>query len=247
MSYPLSADVRKQCSQQIARLQKLCTNMNILRPSNTCEDARPKEECAALVAKRQCDDEYRAKMCCKSCVQVNSGASFDVTVLPNITSTHGAPVFTNLFFNSLLTAVRANTWLTEKEFVQHPESTTDLPVPKELRVSSWPFERGIAITNLTNSSFSFLLAIVISIALAFVPPTFALFIVREKEFKQRHQQSVSGLSPVVYWLSNFAYDFSMLMIILLLTLVTFAIAQVSRGTRGWSWNRRDLAACVIIV
>ena len=219
-----------QCLTQLGLLNGFCEEKGILRPLLTCEDAFL-GECAALVANGQCNDEFRAKLCCNSCRQMNSGSSFDVTVLPNASSTHGAPVFTNLFLNSLLKAIGADSSATDHEFVQHPETSTDLPVPDELRVSSWPFPRPISFTNLSNASYAFLLGIIISIALAFVPPTFALFIVREKEFMQRHQQAVSGLSPTIYWLSNFTYDFLALIAVLTITFICFAIAQV-HGGRG---------------
>ena len=115
----------------------------VLKPPNTCTDAFPKQ-CATLAANRQCGDQYRAKVCCASCKKMNSGGSFDVTVLPNRTSIHGAPVFTNLFFNSLLTAMRADPAKTGIEFAQNPDKTTTLPVPAELRVSSFPFDPPIA-------------------------------------------------------------------------------------------------------
>ena len=44
-------------------------------------------------------------------------------------------------------------------------------------------------------------------AYAFIPASFALFIVREREMKQKHQQNVSGLSLSAYWFSSFLWDF----------------------------------------
>ena len=65
--------------------------------------------------------------------------------------------------------------------------------------------------------------------LFFVPPTFALFVVREKEFKQKHQQYVSGLSPMVYWLSNFTYDIVALLMVLVMVVILLAAFSVSSG------------------
>ena len=36
---------------------------------------------------------------------MSSGGGFDVTVMANVTTTHGAPVFIQLFLNSLLAAI----------------------------------------------------------------------------------------------------------------------------------------------
>ena len=227
LSLAIPSDVYSQCSEELNLLREFCEDKGVLQALPTCEDAFS-GECVTLVANGQCKDAFRAKLCCNSCRRMNSGGSFDVTVLSNASSTHGGPVFMNLFFNSLLKAIRTDPSLADHEFVLHP-NFVDLPVPAELRVSSWPFPRPISFTNLSNASFAFLLGIIISIALAFVPPTFALFIVREKEFKQRHQQAVSGLSPTIYWLSNFTYDFIALVALLTITFLCFVIAQVSGG------------------
>merc|ERR1711871_883466 len=44
------------------------------------------------------------------------------------------------------------------------------------------------------------------LALPFVPASFITYIVREKEVKAKHQQMVSGIGVVSYWLSNFLWD-----------------------------------------
>lgn len=44
------------------------------------------------------------------------------------------------------------------------------------------------------------------LALPFVPASFITYIVREKEVKAKHQQMVSGVGVVAYWLSNFLFD-----------------------------------------
>merc|ERR1711871_1278666 len=44
------------------------------------------------------------------------------------------------------------------------------------------------------------------LAIPFVPASFITYIVREKEVKAKHQQMVSGVGVVAYWLSNFIWD-----------------------------------------
>ncbi len=46
----------------------------------------------------------------------------------------------------------------------------------------------------------------IMLALPFVPASFITYIVREKEVKSKHQQMVSGVGVVAYWLSTFLWD-----------------------------------------
>ena len=46
----------------------------------------------------------------------------------------------------------------------------------------------------------------IMLAIPFVPAAFITYIVREKEVKAKHQQMVSGVGVVAYWLSTFIWD-----------------------------------------
>ena len=43
--------------------------------------------------------------------------------------------------------------------------------------------------------------------MSFVPASFVVFLVMERTTKAKHIQFVSGLSPVLYWLSNYIWDF----------------------------------------
>ena len=51
------------------------------------------------------------------------------------------------------------------------------------------------------------IAIFVIIAMSFVPASFVVFLVMERTTKAKHIQFVSGLSPVLYWLSNYIWDF----------------------------------------
>ena len=49
-------------------------------------------------------------------------------------------------------------------------------------------------------------AIFVIIALAFVPASFVVYLVEDRVSKSKHLQLVSGLNPVVYWVSNYLWD-----------------------------------------
>ena len=206
----------------------------------TCEDDASGSYCEQLAkTPRPCEVASAAKMCCKTCKRYQSGNSFDVTVLTNASSVHGAPVFTNLFFNSLLKSIRDDASVGENEFVQDPSSTTDLPVPEELRVSNWPFPKADSFTALMSAISALALALLMSMGILNVPPNFGVFVAREIEFKQKHQQYVSGLSPLVYWLSNFTYDMFSMTIVLAVFIILILAFEVSTKIEGRVRGRRE--------
>ena len=49
-------------------------------------------------------------------------------------------------------------------------------------------------------------AIFVIIALAFVPASFVVYLVEDRVNKSKHLQLVSGLNPVVYWVSSYLWD-----------------------------------------
>ena len=51
-----------------------------------------------------------------------------------------------------------------------------------------------------------MIAIFVIIAMSFVPASFVVFLVTERASKAKHLQFVSGVDPVIYWLSNYAWD-----------------------------------------
>lgn len=51
-----------------------------------------------------------------------------------------------------------------------------------------------------------MIAIFVIIAMSFVPASFVVFLVTERASKAKHLQFVSGVDPVIYWLSNYVWD-----------------------------------------
>ena len=49
-------------------------------------------------------------------------------------------------------------------------------------------------------------AISVILALSFVPPSFVLYLIRERARGAKHLQRMTGVSGVTYWLSTFCWD-----------------------------------------
>ncbi|TSK13580.1 Retinal-specific ATP-binding cassette transporter [Bagarius yarrelli] len=61
------------------------------------------------------------------------------------------------------------------------------------------------VTVLTTSVDA-VVAICVIFAMSFVPASFVLYLIQERVTKAKHLQFVSGVSPLVYWLTNFFWD-----------------------------------------
>ncbi|XP_071811381.1 phospholipid-transporting ATPase ABCA1-like isoform X2 [Apostichopus japonicus] len=61
---------------------------------------------------------------------------------------------------------------------------------------------------------------------AFVPAGFVIYIITERVNNAKHLQIVSGVNPVIYWLSTFSWDLVNFLIPMLLTIVIFFICQL---------------------
>ncbi|XP_022097183.1 ATP-binding cassette sub-family A member 1-like isoform X2 [Acanthaster planci] len=64
-------------------------------------------------------------------------------------------------------------------------------------------------------------AIFVVFALAFVPASFVVFLVTERESKSKHLQFVSGISPTTYWVSTLLWDLMNFLIPVVLTILVF--------------------------
>ncbi|NXG55009.1 ABCA4 protein, partial [Hemiprocne comata] len=61
------------------------------------------------------------------------------------------------------------------------------------------------VTVLTTSVDA-VVAICVIFAMSFIPASFVLYLIQERVTKAKHLQFVSGVSPVIYWLTNFMWD-----------------------------------------
>ncbi|XP_019712472.1 retinal-specific ATP-binding cassette transporter-like isoform X2 [Hippocampus comes] len=89
-----------------------------------------------------------------------------------------------------------------------------------LPTSAKPIEFGITAINhplnltkeqlsevtVLTTSVNAVVAICVIFAMSFIPASFVLYLIQERANKAKHLQFVSGVSPFIYWLSNFFWD-----------------------------------------
>uniref|UniRef100_A0A2P2LAL7 ABC transporter A family member 1 isoform X1 n=1 Tax=Rhizophora mucronata TaxID=61149 RepID=A0A2P2LAL7_RHIMU len=114
--------------------------------------------------------------------------SLSYTVLHNNTCQHAAPTFINVMNAAILrlaTGDRNRTIRTRN----HP-----LPLTYSQHLQRHDLD-------------AFSAAIIVNIAFSFIPASFAVAIVKEREVKAKHQQLISGVSVLSYWISTYLWDF----------------------------------------
>ncbi|KAJ0262481.1 ABC transporter A family member 1 [Hirschfeldia incana] len=114
--------------------------------------------------------------------------SVGYTVLHNSTCQHAGPIYINVMHSALLRLASGNKNMTIQTR-NHP-----LPPTKSQRLQRHDLD-------------AFSAAIIVSIAFSFIPASFAVPIVKEREVKAKHQQLISGVSVLSYWLSTYVWDF----------------------------------------
>nr|XP_043635410.1 ABC transporter A family member 1 [Erigeron canadensis] len=114
--------------------------------------------------------------------------SIGYTVLHNSTCQHAAPTFINLMNAAILRLATLDKNMTIQTR-NHP-----LPMTESQRLQRQDLD-------------AFSAAIIVSIAFSFIPASFAVPIVKEREIKAKHQQLISGVSILSYWISTYIWDF----------------------------------------
>ncbi|VVB03041.1 unnamed protein product [Arabis nemorensis] len=114
--------------------------------------------------------------------------SLGYTVLHNNTCQHAGPIYINVMHAAILRLATGNKNMTIQTR-NHP-----LPPTKSQRVQRHDLD-------------AFSAAIIVNIAFSFIPASFAVPIVKEREVKAKHQQLISGVSVLSYWLSTYVWDF----------------------------------------
>lgn len=118
----------------------------------------------------------------------NTDGSLGYTVLHNFSCQHAAPTFINLMNSAILRLAAGNGNMTIQ--------TRNYPLPM---TQSQHLQR--------HDLDAFSAAIIVNIAFSFIPASFAVSIVKEREVKAKHQQLISGVSVLSYWISTFMWDF----------------------------------------
>ncbi|CAM9341769.1 unnamed protein product, partial [Choristocarpus tenellus] len=138
-------------------------------------------------------------------------------LLVNSSGVHASPIFMNLLHTAVLQEVVSTAFPGLEEGGRREseggEGTTgfetmdrkeeDLP---SITVRSNPLPRTKAEERARQEIDGFTTAIMVVISVCFLPASYAIFVVKEREVKAKHQQVISGVSIVAYWVSTFLFD-----------------------------------------
>ncbi|XP_030607370.1 retinal-specific phospholipid-transporting ATPase ABCA4-like [Archocentrus centrarchus] len=121
-------------------------------------------------------------------------SEFNIKVWYNNKGWHAMVAFINVANNAILRAFLPP-YANPVEFgitaINHPLNLTK--------------EQLSEVTVLTTSVDA-VVAICVIFAMSFIPASFVLYLIQERVTKAKHLQFVSGVSPVVYWTTNFFWD-----------------------------------------
>ncbi|KAK6289772.1 hypothetical protein POUND7_001313 [Theobroma cacao] len=119
---------------------------------------------------------------------VYEDGSLGYTVLHNCSCQHAAPTYINVMNSAILRLATSDKNMTIRTR-NHP-----LPMTKSQRLQHHDLD-------------AFSAAIIVNIAFSFIPASFAVPLVKEREVKAKHQQLISGVSVISYWVSTYIWDF----------------------------------------
>jgi ATP-binding cassette subfamily A (ABC1) protein 3 len=108
-------------------------------------------------------------------------------VLVNGSAIHAPGIFVNLVHSSYLQALTGS--------LSASITTHNHPLPQTYQQD-----------NESATVNAFVVSLFIMIAFCFIPASFAVFIVKEKEVKAKHQQVISGISIYAYWSATYLWD-----------------------------------------
>uniref|UniRef100_A0A663MJ03 P-type phospholipid transporter n=1 Tax=Athene cunicularia TaxID=194338 RepID=A0A663MJ03_ATHCN len=125
--------------------------------------------------------------------------------------------------NFCLTAEPHSVWFNNKGWhamVSFLNVANNAILRANLRPGQAPEEYGITAINhplnltkeqlsevtVLRTSVDAVVAICVIFAMSFIPASFVLFLIQERVTKAKHLQFVSGVSPTIYWLTNFTWD-----------------------------------------
>lgn len=132
-----------------------------------------------------------------------SMSSVNATVLYNTTAYHSLPVYVNQAFNALFKYAHG-----AEAYIR----TTFIPLP-----FLTAFEEAV------NAINSFLTAILICVAFCFIPASYAVFVVLEREIGAKHIQFISGVNSLSYWCAVYVWDMVLYMLPFLLAVIVIQI------------------------
>ena len=76
-----------------------------------------------------------------------------------------------------------------------------------IKCVNYPFPLTASQKTITGTATGFIASFIFAVALAFIPSSIVVFIVKEREQGVKHQQLVSGVGLFAYWMANYVADF----------------------------------------
>lgn len=148
--------------------------------------------------------------------KLNDDGSLSYTILHNSTCQHAAPTYINVMNSAILRFAVSDRNMTIQTR-NHP-----LPMTKSQHLQRHDLD-------------AFSAAIIVTIAFSFIPASFAVPIVKEREVKAKHQQLLSGVSILSYWASTYVWDFVSFLVPTSIAIVLFYIFGLDQfvGTGGF--------------
>jgi ATP-binding cassette subfamily A (ABC1) protein 3 len=100
--------------------------------------------------------------------------------------------------------------------------------------------------SLLDTLSNFFAVLFIVIAFSFIPASFAVYVVKEREVSAKHQQLISGVSIPAYWAATYAWDcanyavpaLGAFFLLLGFNQLVRRQQQVSSHGAGWKSSRR---------
>mmetsp|Transcript_62430 Transcript_62430/g.122842 ORF Transcript_62430/g.122842 Transcript_62430/m.122842 type:complete len:2323 (-) Transcript_62430:80-7048(-) len=113
--------------------------------------------------------------------------NLNYNIMVNGSAIHGVGVYVNLIHQAFLQVVTGTSTATI--------TARNYPLPETYKQK-----------NEAATADAFVVALFAMIAFCFIPASFAVFIVKEREVKAKHQQVISGVSIYAYWISTYLWD-----------------------------------------
>ncbi|KAJ1408914.1 ABC-2 family transporter protein-domain-containing protein, partial [Ochromonadaceae sp. CCMP2298] len=118
--------------------------------------------------------------------RTTNASQLHYNVLLNASAVHAVGVYVNLVHQAFLQVL-------------------SVPTAK-ITTHSYPLPTTYREKNEAASASAFVTALFTLIAFCFIPAQMAVFVVREREVKAKHQQVISGVSIYAYWISTYLWD-----------------------------------------
>ncbi|GMI20925.1 hypothetical protein TeGR_g12 [Tetraparma gracilis] len=139
--------------------------------------------------------------------------SFAYNLMLNASAIHGAGIYMNLVNSAAL---------------RHVVGSSDA----RITARNHPLPKTLKETNATQTADAFTAALMVMIAFCFLPASYAIFVVKEREVKAKHQQVISGVSIYAYWFSTFVWDATSYLAPFSLTLILIWCFGIEAYTKG---------------